>query len=90
MAKFDFKVSSKHLQIDKANQLILISAAVTTVVVVFSLVAANSLIKQMSYQNKVIGLRSKASKQLSVNKDNVANLKTQYESLCYWYPRQEQ
>lgn len=80
MAKFEFKVSSKHLQIDKANQLILISAAVTTVIVVFSLVAANALIKQMSYQNKVIGLRSKASKQLTDNVKNAATLQTSYDA----------
>ncbi len=80
MANFSFKVSSKHLQIDKANQLILISAAVTTVIVVFSLVADNSLIKQMGYQNKVIGLRSKANTQLATNIKNVTSLKTSYEA----------
>jgi hypothetical protein len=80
MAKFNLQVSSKHLQIDKANSLILISAAITTVIVVFSLVAAQSLIKQMSYQNKVISLRSKANKQLGDNVKSVTALKTSFEA----------
>ncbi len=80
MAKFSLQVSNKHLQIDKANSLILIAAAITTVIVVFSLVAANSLIKQMSYQNKVISMRSKANKQLGDNIKSVAALKTSYDA----------
>jgi hypothetical protein len=80
MAKFNLQVSTKHLQIDKANSLILISAAITTVIVVFSLVAAQSLIKQMSYQNKVIGLRSTANKRLGDNIKSVTALKTSFEA----------
>lgn len=80
MAKFNLQVSSKHLQIDKANSLILISAAITTVIVVFSLVAAQSLIKQMSYQNKVIGMRSTANRQLGDNIKSVTALKTSFEA----------
>jgi hypothetical protein len=68
MAAFGIKVSTKHLQIDKANQLILVAAAATTVVVVFSLVAAQALVKQMSYQNKVISMREAANKQLGFRK----------------------
>lgn len=69
MAKFteSFKISSKHLQIDKANTNILIAASVTTAIVIFSVVAAQALINQMKYQSKVIGLRSKAASQLSKN-----------------------
>lgn len=80
MARFDFKVSSKHLQIDKANSLMLIATAATTVIVVFSLVAANSLWKQMSYQNKVIGLKSDANQQLEKNIQEAENLKIAYDA----------
>ncbi len=80
MANFSLKISNKHLQIDKANQLILVATAITTVIVIFSLVAAQSLLKQMSYQNKVIGLRSTANKQLGDNIKSVTALKTSYDT----------
>jgi Pilus assembly protein, PilO len=80
MAKFDLRLSTKHLQIDKANSLMLIATAATTVVVVFSLVAANSLWKQMTYQNKVIGLKSDANQQLEKNIQEAENLKTAYDA----------
>lgn len=80
MQKFTLKVSSKHLQIDKANSLILIATAITTVIVIFSLVAAQSLLKQMSYQNKVIGLRNTANKQLADNIKSVSALKTSFDA----------
>jgi hypothetical protein len=81
MAKLsELRVSTKHIQIDKANQLVLIAAVVTTLVVVFSIVAANTLVKQMSYQNKVLGLRKDANKQLTANIKSVTALKTSYDS----------
>jgi hypothetical protein len=80
MAKFNLRVSTKHIQIDKANTLILVSTAITTVIVVFCLVATQALLKQMSYQNKVIGLRSTASKQLGNNVKSVTALKTSFEA----------
>lgn len=67
MARFNLKVSIKHLQIDKANSSILVAAAVTTAVVVFSIIAAKALLTQMSYQKKVINLRNKANIQLEKN-----------------------
>ena len=67
MARFNFKVSIKHLQIDKANQSILIAAAVTTAIVVFSIIASKALLDQRSYQSKVIGLKNKANQQLEKN-----------------------
>lgn len=80
MAGLNLRVSSKHIQIDKANSLMLIATAITTVIVVFSLVAAQSLYKQMQYQNKVISLRNKANAQLSKNIDSVTELKTAYDA----------
>lgn len=80
MAGLNLKVSNKHIQIDKANSLMLIATATTTVIVVFSLVAAQSLFKQLQYQNKVIGLRNTANKQLAKNIAAVDSLKTVYDA----------
>lgn len=80
MAGINLRVSNKHLKIDKANTLVLVATAVTTVIVVFSLVAAQSLWKQISYQNKVISLRSKANAQLEKNIKSVDTLKTAFEA----------
>lgn len=80
MAGINLRVSSKHLKIDKANTLVLVATAVTTVIVVFSLVAAQSLWKQISYQNKVIDLRGKANTQLEKNIKSVDSLKTAYDA----------
>ena len=73
-------ISSKHLQIDKANQLTLVAAAITTAVVIFSLVAAQALVKQLSYQNKVISLKSKANKQLVTNVAAAKELDKSYQT----------
>ncbi len=80
MARLDLRFSNKYLQIDKANSLMLIAATITTVIVVFSLVAANSLRKQMSYQNKVIALKSTANKQLEQNIEQAGQLKVAYDA----------
>lgn len=78
--KFDFRTSIKHLQIDKVNTRILVASATTVAIVVFCLVAGYSLIKQMNYQNKVIGLRGDASKQLEANIASTETLVKSYEA----------
>lgn len=80
MAKLDFRLSTKHIQIDKANSMMVGAAAVTTAIVIFSIIAANSLYKQMNYQNKVISLRSKANKQLEANIKSVNTLTNSYQT----------
>ncbi len=75
-----FGLSGKHIQIDKANSLALIAAAITTAVVIFSLVASQALLKRMSYQNKVISLRSKAASQLSKNVKAADTLNSAYQT----------
>ena len=80
MPKFDFRQSIKHIQISKANSTMLVASALTTAIVVFSLIALNSLYKQMSYQSKVIGLRNKANKQLEANIKSVNALKISYQT----------
>lgn len=80
MPKFDFRQSIKHIQVSKANSTMLVASALTTAIVVFSLIALNSLYKQMSYQSKVISLRSKANKQLEANIRSVNALKISYQT----------
>jgi len=80
MAKLNIRTSIKHLQIDKANSLMLIAAAVTTAMVVFSAIAVNAFYKQIKYQNKVIGLRNKANKQLETNIKSVNLLMNSYQA----------
>jgi hypothetical protein len=65
--------SIKRTLITKANKRILIASGAAAFVVVFSLVASNILIKQMSYQNRVI---SERKKQLKIAKDSLDNVET--------------
>jgi hypothetical protein len=80
MAKFNLRTSIKHLQIDKANSMVVIASAVTAAIVVFSIVACVSLGKEMAYKNKVINLRNKANKQLVTNIGSVSTLITAYQT----------
>ena len=77
MAK-GLRVSTKRLQIDKANSTIVIAVGIAAFAVAFSLVAARSLIARQSYQNKVIAAQEKARDQLQANIDAVDDLKVKY------------
>jgi len=80
MAKFNFRTSIKHLEINKANTMIVVACAVATVIVVFAAVASISLGKDMSYKNKVINLRNKANKQLLSNITAANSLDQSYQA----------
>lgn len=82
MAKFSNKlrISSKHIQVDKANQTTVIAVSVAAALVIFSLIATQALVKQMKYQNTVIGLRSSASKVLKNNLKARATLVNSYKT----------
>lgn len=71
-------VSTKRLQIDKANSTIVIAVSVAAFVTAFSLVAARSLLARQSYQNKVVAAQEKARDQLQANIDAVDDLKIKY------------
>lgn len=64
----NLNLSSKKLQIDKANATIMIAVSVAAVLIAFSLVFAKALLGQRSYQSRVITEQKKA---LKVAKDNV-------------------
>lgn len=77
------KVSAKHLLVDKNNNIILYAAAITVAVVIFAIIAANALAKQMSYQSKVISFRNQANKLLQSNitvSDSIVEAYQQFES----------
>ena len=71
-------LSTKRIQIDKSNTKVLIYICLATVALIFALVAAQALWKQIQYQNKVLSLRNKAIDQLEKNKKATAQLQAQY------------
>jgi hypothetical protein len=72
-------ISVKHVQINKANNMINIVIAAASIVVAFSLFSAKALVGQSSYQHRVIAEKNKASAQLKANVTAANNLKTQYD-----------
>jgi hypothetical protein len=72
------KLSKKHIQIDKANQKVLIVTGVAAFVVVFSLVASQALFSQLMYQNKIISAKKQALSQLKDNRKAVGTLTDSY------------
>jgi Tfp pilus assembly protein PilO len=58
---------TKRSLINKANSTMVIATTIAAFVLVFTLVAGRSLISQMMYQNKVIGVKKTALKQLEAD-----------------------
>jgi Tfp pilus assembly protein PilO len=82
MAKFNassLKVSTKHLQIDKANKNVIIAVSLTVVAVIFSAVISFTLIDTIRYQDKVISKLDEANKTLQKNIENVSVLEASYK-----------
>lgn len=65
MAKMN--ISTKRIQVDKANLTIVIIASAAAFVTIFSLVACKALLSQRSYQSRVIAKKEIAKKQLKAN-----------------------
>lgn len=72
-------LSSKRVQIDKANVNIVIAVSVAAFVLVFSLIASKSLLAQRSYQAKVIAKKEVANKQLLDNLKAADSLVSSYK-----------
>jgi hypothetical protein len=70
--------STKRLQIDKAYARVLIAVAVTSFVVVFSLIASKALLSQRAYQGRVISAKTKAVAQLKANVNATQSLVSSY------------
>jgi len=75
-----FQLSSKHIQVDKNYAKMVGAIAFAAAIVIFCLVLSNTLVTQIKYQNKVIGLRDKAAKQLKTNVDTAGKLVVAYEA----------
>jgi Tfp pilus assembly protein PilO len=73
------RVSTKHLLVDKNNNIILYAAAITVAVVIFAIIATDALAKQMSYQGKVIRLRDQANELLQSNTAAAAAIVDAYQ-----------
>ena len=71
-------ISTKRIQVDKANTTTVIVIALAVAVGVFSIVASRSLISQAAYQNKVLGERRKSEKVLKANSEALKQLVSQY------------
>lgn len=76
------QLSLKQLAIDKDNTTILIAVALASFVVVFSLVASNALLKQRSYQAKVIGKKKVALQQMRTNAEEIEKLQSSYQAFA--------
>lgn len=70
---------TKRSLINKANSTIVITTAVAAFVVVFTLVAAQSLVGQIGYQNKVIDAKKKALNTLEADLDARDSLAASYK-----------
>jgi Tfp pilus assembly protein PilO len=74
----NMKFSTKQLMINKANAQMIVMIAVSSVIIVFSLVATKALLSQRGYQSRVITQKEKALKQLKSNVTSVKMLSTSY------------
>lgn len=73
-------ISSKHMQIDKANARTAAFVAVAAFITVFSIISSRALLSQRSYQARVIAEKTKALKQLQANNEAAGRLSTSYSA----------
>lgn len=78
MAKM--QISTKRILIDKTNSRIVVYTSVAAFMVVFTLVASNTLIHQAMYQNRVISAKKQAVSQLKSDVQSTSNLVTAYKA----------
>lgn len=69
-----------NLKLEKDKSRTLVYVAIATALSVFCLVSVKTLWSQASYHRQVLGAKRDAIKQLKSNIDNVATLKTQYDT----------
>ncbi len=71
--------TTKQSLVDKDNNFVLVLLASSSAIIIFCLVAANSLYAKMDYQNKVIKARNDAVTQLDTNISNTTSLTNSYQ-----------
>ncbi len=74
------QISTKRIQIDKANATMVVLLAVAAFIAVFSLVASRALLGQRSYQSRVITQKKKALAQLKANNQAASQLVESYKT----------
>lgn len=72
--------STKRLQIDKANTAMVVTLAIASFMVVFSLVAGRALLSQRAYQARVIAKKEAAKTQLLKNLEATGTLINSYKT----------
>ncbi|HVO86107.1 MAG TPA: hypothetical protein VMT23_00025 [Candidatus Binatia bacterium] len=75
------KLNTKALQINKQQSSMMIIVAVATVITVFSLISAKTLLGQAAYQRRVINARHSSAQQLNDDIKNANTLVTQYNNV---------
>jgi hypothetical protein len=75
-----FKVSTKHVKIDKANQKVVIAIAIAVSLSVFSAISVYALTGKLKYQQLVLDKRNQANKQLEKNYKEAQSLFTMYQT----------
>lgn len=75
------QLSSKHIQISKAQSTMLVATVTATVIVVFCLMSARALLKQAAYQRHVIQAQQAATQQLEANVKTAQTLANQYNQV---------
>jgi len=73
-------LTTKRMLIDQANSRIVISVGLAAFILVFSLVATKTLVSQAAYQNRVIGAKRTAVKQLKADIEATTDLKRSYDA----------
>lgn len=76
------KISLKQLAIDKDNTAIAIAVGLAAFIIVFSLIALNSLWEQRGYQSKVISKKKTALNELKRSANEVDKLKNSYTAFA--------
>ncbi len=74
------KPSTKQLTINKDNKMVIIATSAAVFVVIFCAIAAHALFSQMLYQNRIIGAKKTAVKQLKKNEAAITNLTSSYQN----------
>lgn len=78
MARGAQRLSTKKIQIDKANSVIVAAVAIAAFLVTFSLVSTKSLLSRRAYQARVIDAQEQARDKLDDNISSVKELKNRY------------
>ncbi len=73
-------LSTKRLQINKANTMMVAVLAVASFVTVFSMIASKALLSQRAYQAKVIAQKRETLNTLKANNQAVTTLVTSYQA----------